>query len=48
MTVVSGRVDVSFGNFLESKAAVFEGADDLPFSFGRCQDVVREIGGDEE
>ena len=48
MTVVSSRVDVSFGSFFESKTAVFEGANDLPFSFGRCQDVVREIGGDEE
>ena len=48
MTVVSSRVDVSFGSFFESKTTVFEGANDLPFSFGRCQDVVREIGGDEE
>lgn len=46
--MVSSRIDVSFGSFLESKAAVLEGANDLSFGFGRCQDVVREISGDEE
>ena len=48
MPVVSSRIDVSLGSFFESKTTVLEGANDLPFVFGRCQDIVREISGDEE
>ena len=41
-------IDVCVGGLLESEASVFEGADDLTAGFGWDQDIVREVGCDEE
>ena len=43
-----GDVDVGFGGLFEREAAGFEGADDGAAGFERDEDVVGEVGGDEE
>ena len=46
--MVRGDVDVCFGAFLECEATLFQRADDLATRFGRDEDVVRKVGGNEE
>ena len=44
----SGRIDICFRLFLKRKATILESAHNLTARLGGDQDVIREVGGDEE